>query len=326
MKRTAFIHLGVAGMAVFSIVMAQAQPTAAVVGTGYGAPVPILIAPGALTTIYVQGIGSGITSPVFASGLPLPTKLRGISVSLRQFEDPQGPLLVPILAVFPVPACRTSIFPACGTLTGINVQIPFELVPTNARVEPSNTNYAQLIVQEDGGAQATVEATPVFDRVHVLLTGDTLKNPAAATVAMPIPTNEGLPIVTHADGTLVGDSDPAEAGETLVMYATGLGWMLPLPRTGEATPNPPPSGPVAIRFDYGVNVSPSNPLWPQGYSTVSGVLTTGFVGLYQINFVVPKPPPGALPCTNGSSNLTVSIGAKTSFDGAGICVRIPGPQ
>jgi uncharacterized protein (TIGR03437 family) len=56
-------------------------------------------------------------------------------------------------------------------------------------------------------------------------------------------------------------------------------------------------------------------------------LTSGFVGLYQVNFVVPELPAGYLwRCGMVNSNLTVSIGRKTSFDGAGICVVLPGEQ
>jgi uncharacterized protein (TIGR03437 family) len=325
MNRIKFFRLGVRVM-LGSMAMAQAQQTAAIVGAAYSAPVPIIIAPGALTTIYVQGIGNTINAPVFASGLPLPAKLSGISVSLTQTTAPLGPIPVPILAIFPVPACRSAVFQSCGKLTGINVQIPFEMVPVNSGVEVANFNYVQLTVQEDGGAQVTIEATSVFDRIHVLLTGDTLKNPGAATVARPIPTNTGGPIVTHADGSMVSAIDPADVGETLIMWATGLGWMLPLPRTGEATPNPAPTEPVGIRFDYVGNASPSLPLYQN--ATVPGFLTPGSVGLYQVNFVVPPLPAGYLiPCVGPFiSNLTVSIGQKTSFDGAGICVRIPAAQ
>ncbi|MDQ2944602.1 MAG: hypothetical protein M3Y27_01425 [Acidobacteriota bacterium] len=63
--------------------------------------------------------------------------------------------------------------------------------------------------------------------------------------------------------------------------------------------------------------------------------TPGYAGLYQINFVVPAPPGGTLPCIGldisqlsvGSnvvqSNLTVSFGGDYSFDGVGICVAVP---
>ena len=79
-------------------------------------------------------------------------------------------------------------------------------------------------------------------------------------------------------------------------------------------------------FDYLPNASPQNPgdsILPSAVPAFAG-LTPGFVGLYQINFVVPPPPPGTLPCLSldgrVTSNLTVSIGAGLSFDGANICV------
>jgi hypothetical protein len=50
-------------------------------------------------------------------------------------------------------------------------------------------------------------------------------------------------------------------------------------------------------------------------------LVQGYVGLYQINFVVPQPPLGVRACSGAvQSNLTVSVGGLNSFDGAGICV------
>ena len=323
MTRTTSIRLGLIALAALPIAAGQAQSSAAVVGTGYSAPVPIIIAPGALTTIYVQGIGSAIVSPIFAKALPLPTKLGGISVSLVQTSAPQGPLPVPILAVFPVAQCRTTLlFKDCGKLTGINVQIPFEFVPnpSGPPSAPQNGNWAQLIVQEDGGAQVTVEATPVFDRIHVLGTGDSLKNPAAANVARPIPSlSTSAPIVTHADGSLVDMGNQADVGETLTLWATGLGEMGPLPQTGQATPSPAPTGLVTIQFDYRPDAAPS---LPTAGDPQLAAMTPGFVGLYQVNFVVPQLPPGyQWFCGICNSNLTVSIGKITSFDGAGICVR-----
>jgi uncharacterized protein (TIGR03437 family) len=56
----------------------------------------------------------------------------------------------------------------------------------------------------------------------------------------------------------------------------------------------------------------------------------GYVGLYQINFVVPPVPRGTPLCAGTVdpranvvySNLTVSVGGRYSFDGAGICVAV----
>src|SRR5271154_5875898 len=59
------------------------------------------------------------------------------------------------------------------------------------------------------------------------------------------------------------------------------------------------------------------------------VLTLGYSGLYQINFVVPPVPAGLPPCASGQgpalvkTNLTVSVGGITSFDGVAFCVLVP---
>jgi hypothetical protein len=68
---------------------------------------------------------------------------------------------------------------------------------------------------------------------------------------------------------------------------------------------------------------------PSNFPLFSGA-TKGYVGLYQINFIVPPPPAGLQPCVDNAapiallnyvrSNLTVSVGSSFSFDGAGICV------
>jgi len=302
------------------------QLSPAVVGSGYTALVPIFITPGGLTTVYVQGIGTKIVQPVVATTVPLPTKLGGISVSLKQTLSPQGPIPVPLLAVFPANACRTPVFEPCGTITGINLQIPFELVPTSSLIVPI-TNYAQLVVSEDGGGQAVVEAMPLTDRIHILRTGDTLTNPGAANIDRPLSTLDT--VVTHADGTLVG-VNPAQPGETLVLYAVGLGPVTPPVKSGDASPASAPVAYVSIAFDFNFHgeVSPRNPTLSSDTPVFSG-LTPGFVGLYQVNFVVPELPPNYLVACGtelGRTNLTVSIGRGASFDGAKICVQIKGPH
>jgi uncharacterized protein (TIGR03437 family) len=280
-----------------------------------------------LTTIFVQGIGTNISDPVMATTVPLPTKLGGISVFLKQTEAPQGPIPVPLLAVFPVNACRSPMFEPCGSLLGINLQIPFELAPNPANtISAFPINYAQLVVSEEGGGHATVEAMPLVDRIHILRVGDTLTNPGAANIDRQLPVLEAL--VTHSDGTPVSPlrgGRPAQPGETLVLYAVGVGRVTPSVKTGEVTPVPAPVAYLSITFDYNSRgeVSPHNPINFGGNPIFSG-LTPGFVGLYQVNFVVPDPPPNyrvACGTQLGFTNFTVSIGRVTSFDGAKICVQ-----
>jgi len=168
--------------------------------------------------------------------------------------------------------------------------------------------------------------------------GESNSDPSPIVGLIPLP-----PVVTHADGSLVTASRPAKAGETLVLYAVGLGPTVPMIKSGEAAPIPAPSSYVALRFDFSPDTGPSfarliepllastaasggaSPNLQVGEMTPA-FLTPGYVGLYQVNFVVPEPPAGYQNgCFQGAlrSNLTVSIGVLYSYDGAGICVELP---
>jgi uncharacterized protein (TIGR03437 family) len=140
-------------------------------------------------------------------------------------------------------------------------------------------------------------------------------------------------MITHADGMLVSQSNPAHGGEELVAYATGLGQTNPALTTGQpSAASSPTVTTFLLDFNYHANALPARPLAASvtGFAPVFTGATQGFVGLYQINFVVPAPPLGTLPCVassgalvNGNviqTNLTVSAGSVFSFDGAGICV------
>ena len=316
---------------------ASSQTSNTVVGAGFVKPAPIAVAPGELVTIFVHGVGAKVSDRVRAGSLPLPTTLAGISVSLKQTYSPQGPIPVPLLAVFPVSTCAN--LQPCGRLTGITIQIPFELHLGTGfgppRLDPPN--FAQLVVSEDGTNGAAVELMPLDDRIHVLRVDDTITG-----LGRPSPEfSLQQAIVTHADGKLVSQSNPAKPGETLVMWAVGLGLTKPAVKSGEATPAPAPTfAEVVIDFDFRYNAAPSPPLRrPRSFPLVAGLpatlaesvsstpvfsgLAPGFVGLYQVNFIVPQPPPSHLPCgpADIQSNLTVSIGGDISFDGAGICVQ-----
>jgi len=95
--------------------------------------VPVYVTPGGIITIYVAGL-SPTAIPAnagqFPGQFPLPTVLGGINASIEQFSR-TGPV-VPLISVFGVPTCPTDpndVSPSCGALTGIRLQIPFEVVP-----------------------------------------------------------------------------------------------------------------------------------------------------------------------------------------------------
>ena len=301
-----------------------AQPPDSLVASGYLLPTGATVAPGQVLRLYVQEVGASLTGPVFADSVPLPTTLADISISV------QG-LPVPIFAVVPFSSCTGTVFVTdlfllqhshpCRSFVAITVQIPFEIPVSGA---PANAAVSvDVIISEGGVAKVAVAMNTLNDQIHVITACDNGQGLARSTAALANAPCGGLAF--HSDGTPAVNSQgfvrPAEPGEQLVMYALGLGPTTPPAQTGQPSPSSA-MVPVQIGFDFSPNAPPKYPLYQtQHPNLVFAGLTPGSVGLYQINFTVPQPPPGtpSCPSNGGVSNLTVSIGIL-SFDGAALCV------
>ncbi len=286
----------------------SANPTGAIAGAGYLFPGPISIAPGQVITIFA-GVPNPPAQPVFAGTGKLPTSLAGIGVTIVQATETPAPIL----------QVSSGGCAFCGTITAITIQIPYELQPVVSGLGPGNG----LIVTENGVAGNGIAFNPVFDQVHILTNCDIVIGGSG-------PSTGRCPWeVTHADGTLVSNTNPASGGEVLIAYAVGLGATNPVMTTGQAATQARPTAETfRIGFNFAPNVPPSAPpslALPPLYTG----LTPHFPGLYQINFVVPDIPAGLPPCysyqgTNFvNTNLTVSVGGQSSFDGVEICVSVP---
>lgn len=297
-------------------------------GTGYSNPSIIRVAPGQITTLFVTGLKTVLSSPpVKATGLPLPTTLAGISITLSQ--NGQQPSPIPLLSVQQMPMCsngdvpppQSGVTPDC-VITAITVQIPFELLL------PPQGATAELAVNENGNVSKGFRVLPVSANLHVLNWCD---------ASQPERLNTCGGVVTHGDGTPVTSDSPAKAGETVVVYALGLGQTTPAMKTGDATTMAAPtlgSTVVTIQFDFRPNATPSNPYVNSKVAAMPSPvfvgMTPGQVGLYQINIKIPESLPAVVPCSTSlgvASNLTIDIGSSTSgglsFDGAPICVEPP---
>jgi hypothetical protein len=236
--------------------------------------------------------------------------------------------------------------PQC-IITGLTLQIPFDITPMLSTLQMAAQPPGDLSVNDNGTESAHFPIAPLMDSIHILTVCDQLN----IGPLLPSPCNA---IVTHADGTMVSGGSPAKPGETVVLYAYGLGQTAPAVKTGDATPTPAPvilNGPnlgVTVQFDFRPNAGPSIPyLALNGISVASLTpppsptplfvgLTPGQVGLYQINVKIPDTVPSVPPCTGTPggigklgftstvlSNLTIDIGGQVSFDGAAICVQPP---
>jgi uncharacterized protein (TIGR03437 family) len=297
---------------------AQNGPT--VTAAGYSFPTPVF-SPGQILRLQVAGMKTALSqNPQRATALPLPTALAGVSVTITQTvrqsiggSPTQSSYKAPLLAISQEDVCANGAATADCVLTLITFQVPYEL--RTAEVSPPIVQ-SSIVVSEPSGSSQEFLAGVVPDQIHVVTTCEDQPVPTAC------PT-----IVAHSDGTVVSSQSPARAGETVVIYAWGLGITTPQVRTGEASPSPAPvvTSPglpngLVVSFNFAANAPPSpsvsNPAFAQAY------LTPGFVGLYQINVQLPASLPSLAPCgASVKSNLTINVGGMSSFGGAAICVQ-----
>jgi len=291
----------------------QSPPANTIVGMGYAYP-PVAVAPGQLITVFVAGNVEGNISAA-VSGNP-----------------------APVLEVRRASGCPASTL--CSSVTAVTIQIPYEIEPSCDFTNPAClvVVQAQLTVTANGVAGPPIELAPVADRIHILTACDTVISSSGGTapfIGLPC-----SPMVTHIDGSMVTQGNPAQGGEVLVAYAVGLGLTTPAVATGQAAATATPTYETfVLDFNFRPNAlatrpvplcscpasAPNCPLpCPALPIPLYSGLTPGFVGLYQINFIVPPPPEGTQACSGTvQSNLTVSVGGQYSFDGAGICVAPP---
>ncbi len=210
------------------------------------------VTPGAILTIFGAGLTKGVSGIVVADKLPLPTELRGTSVTI-------GGNPAPLFAIANVSGAEQ-----------INLQVPWEM---------ASVAIADVVVNNNG-----VKGDPV---------------PMAILQIQPgVFTLDGTTgVILHADNRLVSAGAPAKKGEVVIIYATGLGPVDPLPRTGEAAPSSP------------LSLTTNKPVVTVGNATAAvqfSGLAPGFVGLYQLNVTIPAN------ATSGVQSLVIEIGGVRS--------------
>ena len=110
-------------------------------------------------------------------------------------------------------------------------------------------------------------------------------------------------VIVHGDNSLVSAAKPASPGEQVVIYATGL---------GETSPSFP-TGTAANRINNTVQPVTVQIGGKDATVAYSG-LTQGFVGLYQVNVIVPSG-------LTGSQPVVITVGSRYSSR-AGVTMSI----
>jgi len=160
----------------------------------------------------------------------------------------------------------------------INAQLPFEIPAGNVSIQVSVGS------QSSPAQNATVASAA----------------PGIFTVD-----SQGTGAFLHANYQVVSPANPAVAGETILIYCTGLGVTSPRVATGAATPPSPTSIVTGVSVSIGKN--------PFSAVSFSG-LAPGYAGLYQINVQVPAGLPAGpqqvFILMNGAQSNTATLTTK----------------
>jgi uncharacterized protein (TIGR03437 family) len=201
-------------------------------------------------------------------------------------------------------------FLAVGSAIAEVLPLPTQLGPQNTSVTacgqafPLYDVYPSRIVAQiplECPAAGVVNATVAVDGQTGMQTFTlALASPGIFTVDG---SGVGDGMIVHADNSLVSAAKPAIAGEELVIYATGLGATNPSFATGAAA-NQINTTVLPVSVTIGGMVA----------TVAYGGLTQGFVGLYQVNAIMP-------PGLTGSQQVVITVGASYSSQ-AGVTMSL----
>jgi uncharacterized protein (TIGR03437 family) len=273
---------------------------------GYSITEPLEIAPGQVVLISTYGIPRR-SGPVSVS-IP-ETELDGLRGSIHQAGF--TPMTVQFLGVRQS-GCAANAPANCDPLTGLTLVMPLTLAPMGTR--------AELVINDRGTDVRKIPVRFVPDRIHVVSTCDEV----AVSVGNDSPTNACGPVVRRAvGGQLITADRPARSGETIVVWAYGLG----LPGRQVETefgPVTPAMNAPSVHFFFGTQDAPAIPT-RQG-NTPAFAASFPPSPLYQINITIPTLPQGQgqglRPCDGQAvtSNLAIMLTGYSSMDIVRLCV------
>ena len=224
------------------------------------------LAPGSLVSVFGTNLG---TSTESASTTPLPTSLADVRARLGGKEMPL-------------------VFANSGQ---VNAQVPTDLAPGTT---------ASLVVTVRGVAAAPDQVTLADAQPGIFALNSAGTGQGAVQIS-------NTPIFAAPQGSVPGSqARPANRGEYITIYCTGLGATEPPVASGMAAPGSPPA-----TVKTAVTVSIGGIQVPAAFAGLS----PGFVGLYQVNIPVPSgvQPGDAVPLVitqAGVNSNTVTVAVR----------------
>jgi uncharacterized protein (TIGR03437 family) len=163
-------------------------------------------------------------------------------------------------------------------------------------------------------------AVRLADTGELVAGGSLLVAAAAPGIFTANQAGTGQAAVVNQDGTINSTANPAPIGSTILIYGTGQGQVSPAVVDGTAAPSSPLANTVAVPTSSGTTCLNNQPsmcvaIGNTGFGDVkySG-LAPGYIGLWQINVVIPPGvTAGAVPVRvviNGTPSNTVTVAVR----------------
>ena len=203
-----------------------------------------------------------------------------------------------------ISACAlATVFGSNFASTGVSASLPLPTTLGGVSVTV-NGRSAPLLFANSGQVNFQVPWETATGQAKVVVTNGLTSNTATVSVGTAAPglflLAGGHAIVQNQDFSLNGPNNPAKTGSTIVVYLTGSGPVNPPVATGALSP----LSPVAS-----VTSQTSATIGPSSASVAFAGLTPGFVGLLQMNIVVPAS------LSSGDFPLIVTINGEASNSG-----------
>jgi uncharacterized protein (TIGR03437 family) len=197
-------------------------------------------------------------------------------------------------------SAQASTVPLPNSMSGVSVTVGGVAAPILNMDSSADQISLQVPFELDGQAEAEI----VVNNNGVISQAETVQIATAPALFTTASSGVGPGAFLHGNGNaLITASSPAAAGEVILIYATGLGAVSPSVASGDAA-----SGAANVTGNVTVTIGGQPAQWQYAGAA------PGWVGLYQLNVVVPSG-------VSGDALVIVSVDGTRATGQATVSVR-----